>query len=196
MLSAGIQPKISQTKHQGIELQTQLPHSSDRSPLTLADKQIIADVLTWDTQREVSASEVETIAIQHDILWVKLTDNRAIPLHVETFRAIRRQQLEQREANSELEKAKVSPAFVVTPNVVKREPISQNALAYSANPIGYRGAAANWKAFLASGKKLDISGDPMQKWHELEQQQKAAHKTYSVDDITKAHQSQSHIEAA
>ena len=187
MLSAGIQPKISQTEHQGNKLQRQIPPKSDRSPLTKADKQIIASVLTWDCQRQVSASEIETIAIQHDIVWVKLTDNRAIPLHVETFRAIRRQQLK---------KAKASPTFVVTPNVVKREPISQNALAYSANPIGYRGAAANWKAFLASGKKLDISGDPMQKWRELEQQQKAAHKTYSVNEITKAHQSQSHMEAA
>lgn len=63
--------------------------------LSLADKQIIASVLTWDTQRKVTAEEVETIAIVHDIVWVKLTDNRAIPLHVETFRAIRHQQLEE-----------------------------------------------------------------------------------------------------
>ncbi len=33
--------------------------------------------------------------IAHDIVWVKLTDNRAYPLHVESFRAIRRQQMEQ-----------------------------------------------------------------------------------------------------
>ena len=67
---------------------------SDRAPLTLADKQIIALVLTWDVQREVSPNEIEAIAIQHDILWVKLTDNRAIPLHVETFRAIRAAQFD------------------------------------------------------------------------------------------------------
>lgn len=194
MLSAGIQPKIGQTEHQGIELQTQIPPKSDRSPLTLADRKIIADVLTWDTQREVSASEVETIAIQHDIVWVKLTDNRAIPLHVETFRAIRRQQQEPREANSELEKAKASPAFVATQNVVKREPISQSAPAYSANPIGYRGAAANWKAFLASGRKLDISGDPMQKWRELERQQQATR--VSTDVPVNCLNSQSQKEAA
>jgi hypothetical protein len=40
---------------------------SDRAPLTLADKQIIALVLTWDVQREVSPNEIEAIAIQHDI---------------------------------------------------------------------------------------------------------------------------------
>lgn len=67
----------------------------DCDPLTYADRQIIASVLTWDTQRDVAPEEVETIAIVHDIVWVKLTDNRAVPLHVETFRAIRHQQLEQ-----------------------------------------------------------------------------------------------------
>lgn len=67
----------------------------DRKGLTHADRHIVADVLTWDTQHLVSSNEVETIAIAHDIVEVKLTDNRAIPLHVETFHAIRRQQLEQ-----------------------------------------------------------------------------------------------------
>lgn len=66
-------------------------------PLTHADRQIIADVLTWDTQREVTAEEIEALAIVHDIVWIKLTDNRAVPLHVETFRAIRHQQLEQQD---------------------------------------------------------------------------------------------------
>ncbi len=67
----------------------------DRTPLTYADKQIVANVLTWDCQRSVSAEEIETIAITHDILWVKLTDHRAVPIAVSTFRNIRRQQLEQ-----------------------------------------------------------------------------------------------------
>lgn len=64
-------------------------------PLTLSNRQIIADVLTWDRQQYTSPEEVETIAIAHDVVWVKLTDNRAVPLHVDTFRNIRRQQLEQ-----------------------------------------------------------------------------------------------------
>lgn len=64
-------------------------------PLTLSDRQIIADVLTWDRQEYTSPEEVETIAIAHDVVWVKLTDNRAVPLHVDTFRNIRRQQLEE-----------------------------------------------------------------------------------------------------
>lgn len=67
----------------------------DRTPLTAGDRQIIADVLSWDIQQEVSPDEVVTIAINHDILWVKLTGNRAIPIAVDTFRSIRRQQLEQ-----------------------------------------------------------------------------------------------------
>lgn len=67
----------------------------DRSPLSASDRQIIADVLTWDCQRDVAPEEIETIAISHDIVWVKLTMNRAVPLHVETFRAIRHQQLEE-----------------------------------------------------------------------------------------------------
>lgn len=60
----------------------------------MADRQVIADVLTWDTQRQVVPEEIQAIAIVHDIVWVKLTENRAIPLHVKTFRSIRRQQLE------------------------------------------------------------------------------------------------------
>lgn len=64
-------------------------------PLTLSDRQIIADVLTWDRQEYTSPEEIETIAIQSDVVWVKLTDNRAVPLHVDTFRNIRRQQLEE-----------------------------------------------------------------------------------------------------
>ncbi len=67
-----------------------MPHSAtneiapnptcDRTPLTYADKQLVADVLTWDCQRSVSAEEIETIAITHDILWVKLTEHRAVPI--------------------------------------------------------------------------------------------------------------------
>lgn len=66
-------------------------------PLTEAARQTIADVLTWDTQEYVSPEDVETIAISHDMVWVKLTNNRAVPLHVDTFRNIRRQQLEQQD---------------------------------------------------------------------------------------------------
>lgn len=66
-----------------------------RTGICLRDKQIVADVLTWDCQRPVNADEIKTIAISHDFLWVKLTENRAKTLAVETFRAIRRQQLEQ-----------------------------------------------------------------------------------------------------
>lgn len=63
-------------------------------PLIRKNRYTIAKVLSWDTQREIDADEIETIALTNDMLWVKLTDNRAIPIHVETFRSIRRQQLE------------------------------------------------------------------------------------------------------
>lgn len=69
--------------------------ASPCEPLTESARQTIADVLTWDTQEYVSPDDVETIAISHDMVWVKLTNNRAVPLHVDTFRNIRRQQLEQ-----------------------------------------------------------------------------------------------------
>ena len=210
----------------------------DRSPLTLTDKQIIASVLTWDCQRKVSASEVETIAIQHDIVWVKLTDNRAIPLHVETFKAIRAALLEQIEVTDDDIKvdsdgnqpyttyrvwkriaiigtfccssldskwlafpkygrarhryttALEAQAAIVeawnkaeyvrsTEQGLKRwiAPTAINS-AYSSNPIGRKGAASNWEAFLASGRKLDLTGDSMQKWRNLEQQ--AARKSTDV----------------
>jgi hypothetical protein len=86
---------------------TAIAPKSDHTPLTLASKQIIALVLTWDCQRQVSADEIEAIAIQHDILWVKLTDNRAIPLHVKTFQAIRAAQ--QEPLNDEVTEVPVLP---------------------------------------------------------------------------------------
>ncbi len=46
---------------------------------------------------------------------------------------------------------------------------------YSSNPIGRRGATANWKASQASGRKLDLNPnfDSMQKWRDLEAEQNA-----------------------
>lgn len=46
---------------------------------------------------------------------------------------------------------------------------------YSANPIGRRGADAYWKAFQASGQKLDLKPnfDSMQKWRDIEAEQNA-----------------------
>lgn len=76
------------------------PLTQAHEALSLTDKKIIASVLTWDTQRDVLPEEVEALAINHDIVWVKLTDNRAIPLHVETFKSIRHQQLEEQAAEN------------------------------------------------------------------------------------------------
>lgn len=76
--------------------QTRTAIAPPRDPLTVSDRAVIAQVLTWDCQREVVPEEIETIAIKHDILWVKLTEGRSVPIAVDTFRTIRRQQLEQK----------------------------------------------------------------------------------------------------
>jgi hypothetical protein len=217
--------------------------------LSQSERETVAKVLTWDTQREVSPNEIEAIAIQHDILWIRLMDDRAIPLHVETFRAIRAAQaLDQAEPTGDDIEVAATPAsnsgehrgnFEVdsdgnqpyptyrvwegmeiigtfcrssldgkwlafpkygrarcrynTPDeataaiveawnkatVIRSADQGLSALAmptpgYNANPIGRRGAADNWKAFQASGKKLDLTGDSMQKWREIEIQQNVA----------------------
>jgi hypothetical protein len=45
-------------------------YGCDRSRLQHVDRQVIADVLTWDCASPVSPEEVETIASEHDIVWV------------------------------------------------------------------------------------------------------------------------------
>lgn len=71
------------------------PNSPKTDPLTRKCRYIIAAVLTWDTQQEVSSDEIEAIAVQHDTLWIRLTGDRAVSLHTNTFRSIRRQQMEE-----------------------------------------------------------------------------------------------------
>ena len=68
---------------------------AQREALTLSDKEVIASVLTWDMQQHVTADEIITIAIVHDILWIRLTRNRAVPIALGTFNSIRSQQLAQ-----------------------------------------------------------------------------------------------------
>jgi hypothetical protein len=108
---------------------TAIAHKRDRTPLTAANKQIIAKVLTWDTQREVSPKEIEAIAIQHDIFWVKLTNNRAIPIHIESFQAIRAAQ--QEPLNDEVTEIPVLPE---TRLEVYKTPFSRLKVVHSYKP--------------------------------------------------------------
>ncbi|MGB3208686.1 MAG: hypothetical protein WBB28_27165 [Crinalium sp.] len=66
-------------------------------------RQTIAAVLSWDLYREVNPEEIESFYIVKDILWVNLTENRAIPIAVETFRSIATQQQAQRELDQYIE---------------------------------------------------------------------------------------------
>ena len=65
---------------------------------TRSRQERIASVLTWDMQQDITADEIITIAVVHDMLWVRLTRNRAVPIAVETFQEIRNQQMQQAEA--------------------------------------------------------------------------------------------------
>jgi hypothetical protein len=84
---------------------------------------------------------------------------------------------------------KVAPVNQPAPTEAELEALEREALAsiqpietavsavsgYSANPIGRRGADANWKAFQASGRKLDLNlgFDSMEKWRKIEAEQNA-----------------------
>ncbi|MGB3205186.1 MAG: hypothetical protein WBB28_09375 [Crinalium sp.] len=67
------------------------------------DRKLVADVLSWDLYREVSPDEIEAFKIINDILWVNLTQNRSVPIAVETFRSIATQQQAQRELDQYIE---------------------------------------------------------------------------------------------
>lgn len=97
--------------------------------LSQSERETVAKVLTWDTQREVSPNEIEAIAIQLDIVWIKLTDNRAIPLHVDDFRAIRAAQLKQ-----VADKVTENPVLEETRLEVYKTPFSRFKVVHSYKP--------------------------------------------------------------
>ena len=72
-------------------------------PRQIPHRETIAAVLSWDLCREVSPEEIESFKIVGDILWVNLTENRAVPIAVETFRSIATQQQAQRELDQYIE---------------------------------------------------------------------------------------------
>lgn len=65
-----------------------------RYALNITEKAAIAAVITWDSLGKLfTAEEVETIKMVENTLIVKLTGDRSYPIHKESFKAIRNQQL-------------------------------------------------------------------------------------------------------
>ncbi len=62
------------------------------TPLSNQDKDAIAAVLTWDLCKKISPDEVEAIQVNGDWVTVRLSFQRAVPIHREIFRSIRHQQ--------------------------------------------------------------------------------------------------------
>jgi hypothetical protein len=59
-----------------------------KTPLSLEDRQLIANILTWDRDLLTSPDEIISIAVVKDIVSVKLNKG-AYPLSVAQFQAIR-----------------------------------------------------------------------------------------------------------
>lgn len=66
-------------------------------PLSWEDRQIIADICTWDMCRFVSPEEIETIRIEADMVMIYLTGGRCNPISVSQFKQIRKEQQKQRQ---------------------------------------------------------------------------------------------------
>lgn len=62
------------------------------APLSSSDKEIIADVLTWDLCKRVTPEEVEGIRVSGEWVAVQLSVHRAVPIHREVFRSILQRQ--------------------------------------------------------------------------------------------------------
>lgn len=71
--------------------------------IAFKDRQIVAQVLSWDLYREVSPDEIESFLIVKDVLWINLTQNRSVPIAVAVFREIATQQEAQRELDQYIE---------------------------------------------------------------------------------------------
>lgn len=76
---------------------TQVPVKTQA--LTYSQKSTIAQVISWDMQRTITALEVEAIKLLADGIYVtKLTGGRSWHIHRDSFKAIHAQQMEQVEA--------------------------------------------------------------------------------------------------
>ncbi|MCA1995229.1 MAG: hypothetical protein LDL41_24750 [Coleofasciculus sp. S288] len=61
-------------------------------PLSRKDRDAIAAVLTWDLCKTISPDEIEAIRVSGEWVTVRLSFQRAVPIHREVFRSIRQQQ--------------------------------------------------------------------------------------------------------
>ncbi|MGB3208704.1 MAG: hypothetical protein WBB28_27255 [Crinalium sp.] len=86
--------------------------------IALKDRQIVADVLSWDLYREVHPDEIESFRIVKDVLWVNLTGDRAVPIAVETFRNILAQQTQQ-QAQQELDEYIEKQSEAIAPEPIE-----------------------------------------------------------------------------
>ncbi|MBD1806339.1 hypothetical protein H6F98_12875 [Microcoleus sp. FACHB-SPT15] len=62
------------------------------APLSSDDKGTIAAVLTWDLCKPVTPEEIEAIQVNGEWVAVRLSCQRAVPIHRDVFRSIRQQQ--------------------------------------------------------------------------------------------------------
>ena len=86
--------------------------------IALKDRQIVAQVLSWDLYREVSPDEIESFLIIKDVLWVNLTESRSVPIAVETFRNILAQQTQQ-QAQRELDQYIEEQSEAIAPEPIE-----------------------------------------------------------------------------
>ncbi len=68
--------------------------STNSARLTKIARYVIAQVITSHTRLEINSDEIIEATIINNALWVDLTNNWVVPIHIELFRFIRRQQLE------------------------------------------------------------------------------------------------------
>lgn len=81
----------------------------DREPLSQAERETVAKILSWDRRQHISPDEILFLWVDCDLVWVQMTQKRSVPIYVETFCDIRRKQME----GVELEDALLEPCFEV-----------------------------------------------------------------------------------
>lgn len=62
------------------------------APLSSKDRMAIAAILTWDLCKQIAPEEVEAIQVNGEWVAVRLSYQRAVPIHRDVFRSIRQQQ--------------------------------------------------------------------------------------------------------
>lgn len=63
--------------------------------LNTQEKAAIAAVLSWDLCKPIQPDEVESIRVRGEWFQIRLSCDRAVPIHRDVFRTIRQQQMAQ-----------------------------------------------------------------------------------------------------